>query len=632
MRNITLENGRATGVNEAANGAAIRARDASPNPFGTAGDAVVIAENVTFRNNIAVLTCGAGCADEYDYGGAIYSLLSRVEVRDSTFTGNQSQNAAGGAIHILQSKLLVERSTFTDNTAIGGGQGGAIYIDGLSGAEGFAIIRDSRFTGSRTHNAGGAIYVNMYENSTYFTVERSSFIDNAVVGGERATGGAITGGSSANGTGTGNARITITDSLFSNNRASRPGFDGAGGALGFDQRAIITIANSTFTGNRAEGTSWNANGGAIYIVNNTTPFQIINSTIADNFAGWVGGGIAAARLSGTTAVLPGGSITNVLFSNNTADNGPHTWDIQQHCSVIDVNGNISHLLTDGGGNFQHPPRNPSMNFWNERNCTASINTANPILLGALADNGGPTQTRALQAGSPAIDTGVSGACSAAPVNNLDQRGFARPVDGDGLGGAACDSGAFEFVPNQPPGAPTLLTPAADAAITGTTTPFTWSPGPFAASYRLEIDDNSSFSSPLITQNQTGTSFSPPFIGLGVYYWRVTTINPFGQAISAVRGFSLNSGLNDAPVRNRYTGVLTWSAVNDSGVTGYELQVARDAAFTLVVPVSPSTGGTSFLQASPALPGGVYYWRVRVLRGATPGAWSPAETVVVNGGG
>lgn len=60
-------------------------------------------------------------------------------------------------------------------------------------------------------------------------------------------------------------------------------------------------------------------------------------------------------------------------------------------------------------------------------------------LGPLQDNGGPTATRAILPGSPAIDSGnpaVPGsggdACEAD-----DQRGVARPF------GAACDSGAFE---------------------------------------------------------------------------------------------------------------------------------------------------------------------------------------------
>jgi CSLREA domain-containing protein len=53
----------------------------------------------------------------------------------------------------------------------------------------------------------------------------------------------------------------------------------------------------------------------------------------------------------------------------------------------------------------------------------------------LADNGGPTLTHALLAGSPAINTGEN---TNAPAT--DQRGFARII------GGTIDIGAYEFVP------------------------------------------------------------------------------------------------------------------------------------------------------------------------------------------
>ncbi len=59
------------------------------------------------------------------------------------------------------------------------------------------------------------------------------------------------------------------------------------------------------------------------------------------------------------------------------------------------------------------------------------------LLGPLQNNGGPTDTRALGTGSPAIDAGDPAHCIAA-----DQRGTGR------LG--TCDIGAFEYVPPPPP--------------------------------------------------------------------------------------------------------------------------------------------------------------------------------------
>ena len=60
------------------------------------------------------------------------------------------------------------------------------------------------------------------------------------------------------------------------------------------------------------------------------------------------------------------------------------------------------------------------------------------LLGPLADNGGFNFTHALYPGSPAIDAGDPANCPA-----TDQRGFPRPIDGDGVDGPRCDMGAYE---------------------------------------------------------------------------------------------------------------------------------------------------------------------------------------------
>jgi len=61
------------------------------------------------------------------------------------------------------------------------------------------------------------------------------------------------------------------------------------------------------------------------------------------------------------------------------------------------------------------------------------------LLGALADDGDGTYSHALLPGSPAID-----AVPSCPPPADDQRGVARPIDGDMNGSAECDAGAFEL--------------------------------------------------------------------------------------------------------------------------------------------------------------------------------------------
>jgi hypothetical protein len=80
---------------------------------------------------------------------------------------------------------------------------------------------------------------------------------------------------------------------------------------------------------------------------------------------------------------------------------------------------------------------------------------NPML-GPLQDNGGPTFTRALLPGSPAIDQGHSSGLF------TDQRGFARPVDLPDIpnepGGDSGDIGAFEFGGTPPTRTPTPPAP------------------------------------------------------------------------------------------------------------------------------------------------------------------------------
>ncbi|MDX1991656.1 MAG: choice-of-anchor Q domain-containing protein [bacterium] len=424
LRDITLANGRVTGVGTAANGAAIQSLNNSID--GNTYDNILNLDNVTIRDNVASLT-SSPTGDNYDFGGAVYILGGALNATNSTFSGNQSQSSSGSAIHVLQSGLVVTNTTFTNNVSTG--QGGAIYIDGINPTN-VVDINGSTFTGNRSYDSGGAIYVNMYNNADTFVVRNSTFTNNGVNGGTRAQGGAICGGTT-----NGNAQIYILNSLFSNNFVDLPGdADGSGGALNFNQRAVVTIANSTFNGNRAEGMSYGANGGAIYIINNVNPFTILNSTITNNFAGWVGGGISSTS---------NGVLRNTIIAYNTADNGPNPWDISQQCSAE---------LGHDGTNLQWPPRNPSPNYWNETTCFQGKSGVNqrtdPVfrdpLLAALANNGGPTQTRAPLPGSPAIDGGSNTTCAAWPISNIDQRGNTRPIDGNAWAGAQCDIGALEL--------------------------------------------------------------------------------------------------------------------------------------------------------------------------------------------
>jgi hypothetical protein len=172
--------------------------------------------------------------------------------------------------------------------------------------------------------------------------------------------------------------LNVINSTFSDNQAS----DG-GGLINF---GIATVTNSTFTRNTAL-----SSGGATLTVS--------NSTFSGNSAG-SGGGIAAF-------VAPI-SVINSTFSGNSDPNG----SIYSTGSVTDKGGN---LADDATCAFTQ---------------SSSKNNATALNLGALANNGGPTQTIALLAGSQAIGAGVSSICNAPQSTariSADSRAAARAV-------------------------------------------------------------------------------------------------------------------------------------------------------------------------------------------------------------
>lgn len=256
--------------------------------------------------------------------------------------------------------------------------------------------------------------------------------------------------------------LTIRNSTLRDNWA-----EGAGGAIEH-RDGTLTILNSTLSGNgrnpsTGDLTDW---GGAIRSIYGTV--AITNSTISGNSADTGGGGLvnnkSTVMLTHATVAANGASGGGGIF--NYGQSTTHAVTSLVNSIVAD---NIS-ATTSGGPDI----RNYSVSS-SDRDAYVTL-TASYSLVGepdghnltqtgdtyvgvdprfaldgfgkpALADNGGPTQTHALQGDSPAIDAAASGPCAAAPVNSLDQRGFTRPQ------GAACDMGASEVAgavaPPQP---------------------------------------------------------------------------------------------------------------------------------------------------------------------------------------
>ena len=155
----------------------------------------------------------------------------------------------------------------------------------------------------------------------------------------------------------------------------------------------ITLINSTVANNTAAGGSSNA--GINYDLEGE--LTLINSTIARNSGGGIGpffGGGAIGKIT----------LRNSIIANNGGQNC-----VRGALGFVYEGKNISDDDTCGAG-------------------VLIMLIADP-LLGTLADNGGPTQTLALDRNSPAINATD---CDLA----VDQRYVARD--------ARCDIGAFEF--------------------------------------------------------------------------------------------------------------------------------------------------------------------------------------------
>ncbi|VAW37237.1 hypothetical protein MNBD_CHLOROFLEXI01-4817 [hydrothermal vent metagenome] len=363
------------------------------------GGTISITDSI-FTNNTA--TEDGSILGGGDGGGAVYLRGgSYGTVSGSTFTGNQAAN--GGAVHMLNAGVSITDSSFNNNIAshnFGLGGGGAVYMDG--GDDGFTngiTIHNSQFNGNSSNLAGGAIF-SFPEGAETTTITDSTFDGNFSY--SRGQAGAIY-HQSADGDGT----MSIDGSTFINNYAinSTPP-DGAsqGGAIWLIN-GPTTISNSTFYGNDASNLTlpaddWRRGFGGALVAH--TPVTIINSTFANNTAGFVGGAIAPANANLIT-------IRNSIIANNS---GANPWGIQQNCT----NG-----LIDGGNNLEFA-------VWTS-GCSVGI-TADP-LLGTLGDYGGNTQTVPLLDGSLAINAGNAATCTP-----TDQRGFAR--------NGVCDMGAFEF--------------------------------------------------------------------------------------------------------------------------------------------------------------------------------------------
>jgi hypothetical protein len=327
-------------------------------------------------------------------GGGILNSGS-LTINDSTISGNSASGHSGGGVYNTN-MLTINNSTISGNSA---GYGSAI------GNGGVLTVSNSTISGNTSAGASADGYAGGIYDGGPATVS-----DTTISGNSAGAGGGIFIDT--------NGVVQVINTTISGNRSSFSDGGGIYNGGGISNPGRLTISNSTISGN-----STNNGGGGIFNTNGTV--TVSNSTISGNTAG-AGGGIYVAGNSGSGHMVA----RNTIIAANTASNG------------ADVLGNIGsqgyNLIGNdsGGSGFD----------------VTDLRNVNP-LLGPLQDNGGPTQTRALLGGSPALNTG-----DPAQLGTADQRGVVR-AGGVNIGAYQASAASLTFTgpANVTAGQPFALT-------------------------------------------------------------------------------------------------------------------------------------------------------------------------------
>jgi uncharacterized protein (TIGR03437 family) len=519
--------------------------------------------------NISVTSASLVVTTLADSGAG--SLRAAITNANASSGGVTITFAVTGTINLLSAlPVLTQSMTIAgpgaSSLAIGGG--GAVRV--LSIGSGITVSISGVTIQNGTGPQGGGIY-----NAGTLT------LSSCVVAGNVASGGL--GGGIFN-----NATLALSQCTISNNSASGTGNGGLGGGL--LNNGTATISNSTFSANVAHGGGTaGGQGGAIF--NNSAPslLTVTGSTIAGNTvtdpsnAGSGGGGaiynlgtvvVGNSTISGNSQsgtfpsdfgggiVVPLGTctLTNTILAGNTdSDASP--------------NPDGSGTFTDGGNNLIGISTGIT-GITNGTNGNQVGTSGSPLdpQLGALANNGGPTQTMLPSGNSPALGAGNPGGLQ--PATDQRGTGFLRVVHGViDIGAAQLQGVALAATAGTPQSTgigaafPTALVATATescaacaSAVPGVTVTFTapgsGASGTFAGGVNTAVTNSNGVA--------TAAAFTADMIAGGPYNVTASATTP-DQASPATASFSLTNtgGTGSKPV-------LTVTANNASKVTGAAL--------------------------------------------------------------
>lgn len=485
-------------------------------------------------------------------GGAILSTgpltLTDVVVSNSTAPGDGGGVFVGGGLTMVASKI-------TGNTS--GGSGGGVRQPTARGGSGKYVstdmaVEDSVVSGNVAVRGGG---ISRNSRTPKYGVNVADIARTTISGNKASTRGA---GVDLVGLGPGD-RFSLSRSTISGNQG---GADSVGGGLALTGAVLgaFDVSDSTVSGNVAK------TGGGIAFGEPGNPLLdlaeslgIDNSTVASNTATGQGGGVylsggkagfvssaetrvsglmaaRAARASGTdpgpdvlltSSVVAGntgeGAAQDIARATDDPDTGPAAGVFDLSFSLVQKPGDTPVTQTPDGSN---------------------LIGADP-LLGALENNGGPTQTHLPATTSPVVDSG-----DAPSRQLLDQRGKPRTIDGGGPraeGGDGTDMGSVELDRPKPQSGTAGASVTADAAPTvsftapaaGAVLPTT-APTTLAATAsddrsvtRVEFRDENRVLCEDTTAPYT-CEFRPTSADVGRKTFRAVAVDDAGQSATALR--------------------------------------------------------------------------------------------------
>ncbi|MBX7105146.1 MAG: hypothetical protein K1X57_13780 [Gemmataceae bacterium] len=214
----------------------------------------------------------------------------------------------------------------------------------------------------------------------------------------------------------GGGSFLIQNSTLSGNKSNSTNISNGGGGVYFNGAGgskLLEIRNSTLSGNTAV-----SDGGGLCIRNHAGSLYMVNSTVANNIASGTQGGGGIAQVASTSVW----SVGSCIISNNTHTAGSAE-DLYNPATGFAGSLDSCAIGTTFGTSGL------------TLNLTTQTLLGQNFLLAPLGSFGGPTQSHALMAGSPAIDKGTN-----LIGLTTDQRGLAR------VSGGAPDIGAFETQP------------------------------------------------------------------------------------------------------------------------------------------------------------------------------------------